>query len=418
MGAFPCSTHSLVSSSITPVASPFPTLSSPCPSSLFSMPTGLELHIDEEGRDSHLSTNCQHPFPPHSPVSSLSTASETGFEPDFDIDVSATMLSSQLQSLVVLTHAASNHSSNLLRTSSSPSTTPSLTSVNTVLDHKSSSSSAECISPSAKHHYESDTAAKGPFSCNDLKMGFYNRTCNHNLSPYSGPKTPSPLPGDPPSPSTVHILSKISSPSLVASVTAPSPPTFNSSQISSKELLGPTLTTHRVSPHGGHQSPVMEPSLDEALDSLLAMSFPKHNAMACKADMPTEDPCLSSSVCEVHEDPVLPMDRSSVQPDMFAGSTVTTDGSLYGGMDGHGDLEWADEELSVSLNDGLDGTITPYTERPYTDGSMTSLTEASWMDESMTPSSCPGTPDVALDLPLMQPATMDRVSASGHVCII
>ncbi|XP_056448692.1 uncharacterized protein pxnb isoform X1 [Gadus chalcogrammus] len=382
------------------------------------MPTGFELHIDEEGRDSRISTNGRHPFPCHSPVSTLSTASETDFEPDFDIEVSANMLSSQLQSLVVLTHgASSNNSSNLLRTSSSPSTTPSLTSVNTVLDHKSSKScspSAERISPSspfAKHHYEQDTAAKGPNCCNDLNLGYYHPTSNHNLSsPSSGPKTPSPQPAVTLSPSPLHILSKTASPSPVTSMAAHSPPMFNSSRIPSRELLGPTLTANRVSPQCGPHTPMLDPSLDEALDSLLAMSFPK--------DMPSEmdDRCQSGLVCEVQEDPILPMDRHSMQPDMFAGSTTTTtDGSLYGGMDGHGDLEWADEELSVSLNDGLDGTITPYTERPYTDGSMTPLTEASWMDESMTPSSCPGTPDVALDLPLMQPATMDRVSASGHL---
>ncbi|XP_059911078.1 uncharacterized protein pxnb isoform X2 [Gadus macrocephalus] len=419
-GAFPCSSHSPVSFSVSPVASPSPSQShtSPWPSSRFSMPTGFELHIDEEGRDSRISTNGRHPFPCHSPVSTLSTASETDFEPDFDIEVSANMLSSQLRSLVVLTHgASSNNSSNLLRTSSSPSTTPSLTSVNTVLDHKSSKScspSAERISPSspfAKHHYEQDTAAKGPNGCNDLNLGYYHPTSNHNLSsPSSGPKTPSPQPAVTLSPSPPHILSKTASPSPVTSVTAHSPPTFNCSRIPSRELLGPTLTANRVSPQGGPHTPMLDPSLDEALDSLLAMSFPK--------DMPSEmdDRCQSGLVCEVQEDPILPMDRHSMQPDMFAGSTTTTtDGSLYGGMDGHGDLEWADEELSVSLNDGLDGTITPYTERPYTDGSMTPLTEASWMDESMTPSSCPGTPDVALDLPLMQPATMDRVSASGHL---
>lgn len=71
----------------------------------------------------------------------------------------------------------------------------------------------------------------------------------------------------------------------------------------------------------------------------------------------------------------------------------------------------------MSFHDGLDGSMTPYTERLYTDGSMTPLTEASWMDESMTPSSCPGTPDGALDLPLLQPPNIDRVSASGHVCV-
>ena len=85
-------------------------------------------------------------------------------------------------------------------------------------------------------------------------------------------------------------------------------------------------------------------------------------------------------------------------------------------MDGQRDvLDWADVELNMSLHDGMDGSMTSYTERPYTDGSMTPLTEASWMDESLTPSSCPGTPDAAFDLPLLQPAALDRMSASGHV---
>ena len=290
-----------------------------------------------------------------------------------------------------------------------------------MLDHKSSKScspSAERISPCspfAKQQHEADTAAKGPNGCSDLNLGYYHPASNHNLSsPSSGPKTPSPQPAVTLSPSPLHLLSKTSSPSPVTSVTAHSPPTFSSSRIPSRELPGPTLTAHRASPQGGPRTPMMDPSLDEALDSLLAMSFPKDTPSE------TDDRCLSGLACEVQEEPVLPTDRSSMQPDLFAAgsTTTTTDGSLYGGMDGHGDLEWADEELSVSLNDGLDGTITPYTERPYTDGSMTPLTEASWMDESMTPSSCPGTPDVALDLPLMQPATMERVSASGHVGVV
>lgn len=163
---------------------------------------------------------------------------------------------------------------------------------------------------------------------------------------------------------------------------------------------------------------MMEPSLDEALDKLLAMSFAQNDTAAHveEPQLKMEVNCLSR---EVQEESILPVDRSSIQPDTFASTTnITTDESVDGGTDGHGDLlDWADEELSISLHDGLDGTMTPYTERPYTDGSMTPLTEASWMDESMTPSSCPGTPDVALDLPLLQPATMDRLSASGHVCI-
>lgn len=157
---------------------------------------------------------------------------------------------------------------------------------------------------------------------------------------------------------------------------------------------------------------MLEPSLDEALDKLLEMSFAQNHTTAH-----VEEPQLGRGMQEVHEELILPMDRNSVQPDTFTSTTNTiTDDSVDGGTDGNGDLDWADEELSMSFHDGLDGTMTPYTERPYTDGSMTPLTEASWMDDSMTPSTCPGTPDVALDLPLLQTPSIDRVSASGHVC--
>lgn len=152
---------------------------------------------------------------------------------------------------------------------------------------------------------------------------------------------------------------------------------------------------------------MVEPTLDEALDKLLAMSF-------CQDISAGEAPRLrgTQEEQEVQEELVLPTDRSSVQPDTFASTSNTiTDDSV----DGNGDLDWADEELSVSFRDVLDGSVTPFTERPYTDGSVTPLTEASWMDECATPSSCPGTPEVGLDLPLLQTPTMERVSASGHV---
>lgn len=160
-----------------------------------------------------------------------------------------------------------------------------------------------------------------------------------------------------------------------------------------------------------------EPSLDEALDKLLAMSFVQNHTAAHveEPELKMEAQCLGRGM---QEELILPVDRNSVQPDTFTSATNTiTDESVDGGTDGNGDLDWADEELSMSFHDGFDGTMTPYTERPYTDGSMTPLTEASWMDESMTPSSCPGTPDVALDLPLLQTPNIDRVSASGHVRI-
>lgn len=190
----------------------------------------------------------------------------------------------------------------------------------------------------------------------------------------------------------------------------PSPLTFT---CTSRELYEVPPAAQRDAPLAVEQPPVVEPTLDDALDKLLAMSFEQSPAAAHE-----EADCHSKRLQEVLEELILPVDRSSVQPDTFTSATNTlTDDSVDGGTDGNGDLDWADEELSMSFHDGLDGTMTPYTERLYTDGSMTPLTEASWMDECMTPSSCPGTPDVALDLPLLQTPSIDRVSATGHVCI-
>lgn len=182
----------------------------------------------------------------------------------------------------------------------------------------------------------------------------------------------------------------------------------------------PAFSSPQSAPPAHRASPlaVEQPSLDEALDKLLAMSFAQNHTSAQveEAQLRVEAQSLGRGMQEVQEELILPLDRNSMHPDTFTSATNTiTDESVDGGTDGNGDLDWADEELSMSFHDGLDGTMTPYTERPYTDGSMTPLTEASWMDESMTPSSCPGTPDVALDLPLLQTPTLDRVSASGHV---
>ncbi|KAG5840712.1 hypothetical protein ANANG_G00191600 [Anguilla anguilla] len=89
---------------------------------------------------------------------------------------------------------------------------------------------------------------------------------------------------------------------------------------------------------------------------------------------------------EVREAAVLAADRSQVLPDTTAREEDKRDL-----------LDWMD--LS---EDGRDGTITP-------------LTEASWMEGSLTPTSCPGSPDVQMDLPLLQPSAVERISASGHV---
>ncbi|KAM8885798.1 uncharacterized protein pxnb isoform 2-T2 [Spinachia spinachia] len=424
-GASPSFPHPPASSSSTPVASPFRSLShaSACASPLFSLPAGLELHIDEGGGDCGMSLPHANLLCPHSPISSLSAASDLDL--DSVIDVSATVLSSQTKSLLVLSQAASINA-NLIRNSPSPSnttTTPSLTSVNTVLDQKSSKSCSPCVEPVSpstavsKFPCDPETMSKGSSPFHDLVLNVSSPPPFGNLSPpLSAPKTPSPIPAAVAiSLHSPRVSSKTSLPSPVSPVVVPSPLAFMSN---SRRLLASAPTPQRASPFAVHHAPMVEPSLDEELDKLLAMSFP-HNHSAAHVEDPQlkmETQCFGMGMQEIHEELILPMDRYCVQPDTFTSATNTiTDDSVDGGTDGNRDLDWADEELSMSFHDGLDGTMTPYTERPYTDGSMTPLTEASWMDGSMTPSSCPGTPDVALDLPLLQTPNMDRVSASGHI---
>ncbi|XP_039885004.1 actin cytoskeleton-regulatory complex protein pan1-like [Simochromis diagramma] len=68
---------------------------------------------------------------------------------------------------------------------------------------------------------------------------------------------------------------------------------------------------------------------------------------------------------------------------------------------GEEDRSW-EEEDGFYPDLSLEGTLTP-------------MTESSWMDECFTPSTCPGTPDATLDLPIQQPSAVDRLSASGQL---
>ncbi|XP_057687106.1 mucin-2 isoform X1 [Corythoichthys intestinalis] len=403
------SPHVPVSTFVPTVGSPFLDLSDPsaCASPTLSFPAGLELHIVEDGVNRGFSTAHLNRLVCHSPISSLSAASDLGSV----ADVFAAVPTSPQHSLLVLNASVRN---NQQRSSSSPSTTPSMTSVNTVLDHKSSKSP----SPSVEHVSPLEATCK--ISCSpdnmingihfDPSMNIYDSPLHSFTPSITVPKTPSPLPftSSVPPPLTSNSF-KTSSPSSLVNI--PSPTTLTSS-IPSGHLLQQTPTAKSTL----CPLPVEEQSLDEVLDKLLEMSFSQSHLVQENDLQLTAAHCLGSGPPEVQEELILPMDRKSVQPDMFTCSTNTiTDESVDGCTDTNGDLDWADEELSLSFHDGPDGTMTPYTERLFTDGSVTPLTEASWMDESVTPSTCPGSPDVALDLPLLQPPNMDRTSASGHI---
>ncbi|XP_045082902.1 flocculation protein FLO11 isoform X1 [Coregonus clupeaformis] len=394
--------HPRTPSPAAAAAAPSPLLPSQpaCDSPLFSLPA-WELHIEEEGRGA---VSPPHPSLSNPPPATVTSQSPLSFaksdpEPEVFIDISPTMLSSHQKSLVVLNHSKPSPS-----TYPSPpnAAKPSLTSASTTLDQnplKFPSPSIECgITLSV---------TKSPSPLTDMDLSLSTQTTTKSLSPvpFSNSKSPLPLSASVTKSPTPLTSSKAPSPSLVTYPKAPSPPALTSPKIS-RRVLEPV--------------PVAEPSLDEVLDKLLAMSFTKME----NDRVPMEAPWLKREV--VHEECIMPLARREVQPDTTGSTrdgasthegTITRDGSVMSGhIDGHRELmDWADVELNMCLQDGLDGSMTPNTERPYTDGSMTPMTEASWMDESLDGSSCPGTPDASLDLPLLQHVTVDRVSASGHL---
>ncbi|XP_055742585.1 uncharacterized protein LOC129826184 isoform X1 [Salvelinus fontinalis] len=339
-------------------AAPSPLLPSQpaCDSPLFSLPD-WELHIEEEGGGGVSSPHPSLSSPPPATVTFQSPLFFEESEPEAFIDVSATMLSSHQKSLVFLNHSKPSPSTD---TSPLNAAKPSLTSASTTLDQNPLKSP----SPSLERSITPSSVTKSPSPLTDMDLSLSTPTTTKSLSPvpFSYSKSPTPL-----------TASKAPSPSLVTYPKAPPPPALTSPMIS-RRVLEPV--------------PAAEPSLDEALDKLQPDTTGS-----------TRDGARTGDEASTHE------------------GTFTRDGSVISGhVDGYRELmDWADVELNMCLQDGLDGGMTPNTERPYTDGSMTPTTEASWMDESLDGSSCPGTPDASLDLPLLQHATVDRVSASGHV---
>uniref|UniRef100_A0A672KRU7 Paxillin-like n=1 Tax=Sinocyclocheilus grahami TaxID=75366 RepID=A0A672KRU7_SINGR len=354
-----------------------------------SSPLNFELHIVEFEPGA---------VPPPSsvvpkPSSRLSppVASSPRFSPvpdlglDSSIDVSSSLLSSQVESLVVLSQTI---------------TTTTTSESGDLCSFWEGSPSAKLASSGLKAY---SPITKSPCPTSAPVVSRTNERVSPLMTPASIDLYLSNSEAKPISPMTS--LSRSPLPTVYESPflslpKAVSPPLILSS--SSSVVVPKSSSPKPLSgqPPAGLQPPTYEPCLDDALDKLLAMSFsmPENEALITTSAASR----LTSEVQpEVYEETIVAADRSNIHPDTHTESEMG-DGFLEDQSDCRSDLDWADMELKMAY-EGPDGSMTP-------------MTEASWMDGSLTPSSCPGTPDAQMDLPMLHTAgTMDRISASGHI---
>ncbi|XP_051509144.1 proline-rich protein 36-like isoform X1 [Myxocyprinus asiaticus] len=389
----------LLSKSLSPTHPAEPSRYSPG----LSPSVNLELHIVEDSGEPGTTTSRGIPKPTPSSRLSPPVASSPRFspahDPDLDsiIEVSASLLSSQVESLVVLSQTITT------------TTTKSSFDVPGGHDHcpvKEGNPSAY-LTNSVLKSYSPFTKSPSPTSAPAISRTpdspmvtpasidlFLSSSEPKSLTPRPVPSIPrstlSALPAVTKSPVVpFQSLSKAASPSLVlTSVSSLSVPKSPSPKPSSDQL------------DSAFSQKTLEPSLDDALDKLLAMSFNKPE-MEAPITHSVSRQLNSETQPEIYEETIMASDRSEIHPDTHTESEVG-DGLLEDQSDCRSDLDWADMELKMAY-EGPDGSVTP-------------MTEASWMDDSLTPSSCPGTPDAQMDLPMLHMAgTMDRISASGHL---
>uniref|UniRef100_A0A9J7X4Q0 Paxillin n=1 Tax=Cyprinus carpio carpio TaxID=630221 RepID=A0A9J7X4Q0_CYPCA len=368
-----------------------------------SPPSNFELHIVEDSGEPGAVPPPSSVVPKPSSPLSPPVASSARFSPvpelglDSSIDVPASLLFSQAESQVVLSQTI---------------TTTSTSGGGDICSIREGSPSAKLTSTGLKSYSPiikspSPTSAPLVSRTNERVSPLLTPASIHLYLSSSEAKPMSPVPSLPRSPlptvseSPSLSLPKAVSPPLIlyssSSLVVPKSPSPkpSSGQPDSAVSLKPFPPT-------GLESATYEPSLDDALDKLLAMSFSRPE---------NEAPITASAASrlvlevqpEVYEETIVVADRSNIHPDTHTESEMG-DGLLEDQSDCRSDLDWADMELKMAY-EGPDGSMTP-------------MTEASWMDDSLTPSSCPGTPDAQMDLPMPHMAgTMDRISASGHVRI-
>lgn len=232
-------------------------------------------------------------------------------------------------------------------------------------------------------------------------------------------------------PTAVDAMPKAASPITVPRLSSPvlrsaSPLTLPS--IVTSKIASPDMTRKSASPLTISKSPLTErktftPETVPRTSSPLA--FPR---LSSPVTVPKSEAVVPKSPAMVIRKTFTDLGTSSprASPVSFAAAPSNKPYSPANQGGDVLDLTWPCRE--PLLDDALEKVLAPESARltenqPSAweeddfsrEDTLTPMTESSWMDECFTPSSCPGTPDATLDLPLQQPSAVERLSASGQV---
>ena len=355
-----------------------PSLDLPLPSVITTSPSAslpLELHIDEEACSSHSSVSTSEPLTAssRSPLSSQIHTKITGKSTESGVS-SVTVLTSHTETFTVLS------------STSGPVT----------LEAQELQVASEEPSPLADHktcYLVPVTKTPSPVPVTKIP------------SPVPVTKTPSPVPvAKTPSPVADH---KTSSPVPVTKI--PSPVARSLSPILVAQSHSPETVTANPSPVSiaSKKSPCSSPvPIPIVLSASRAAGAPSSVAYADVSEHHSvQDLGITLPCCEpLLEDALDKLLALHTKPE-GSGERAKDKQKPDKGEEGR---TWREEQGGI-----YPGQSTPLSGR---EGTLTPLTEASWMDDSLAnPSTCPGTPDGTLDVPLLQPSAVERLSTSGQV---
>lgn len=224
------------------------------------------------------------------------------------------------------------------------------------------------------------------------------RTVPKSASPVSIPRLSSPVP---------KISSPVTVPNVSSSASVPKSSSPETLPKNAFPVILPRISSPVTVPWSETAFPKSPASVTRKTYTVPGTSSPRASPVPLAA-VPSNS--LSTPPTEKQRDEILdltwpcrePLLEDTLDKLLAPDSTQQSDNQPPASItSGDEDRSWEDED-GIYPDLSREGTLTP-------------MTESSWMDECFTPSTCPGTPDVTMDLPTQQPSAVERLSASGQV---